>query len=93
LVAVAVGVYVIVESTVVNGHATVKRNATSSLVENRRGHHRSPKPKFYVVKSGDTLSAVAARTGVPLSRLTSLNPSVSAPPYNLQTGQRLRLRR
>ncbi|MGA2009094.1 MAG: LysM domain-containing protein [Solirubrobacteraceae bacterium] len=49
-------------------------------------------PKFYVVKPGDTLSAISARTKVSLTRLTTLNPALSAP-YNLQTGQRLRLRR
>lgn len=46
---------------------------------------------FYIVKSGDSFSAISAHTGVPLPTLESLNPSVN--PSNLQTGQRLRLRR
>lgn len=94
LAAVAVGIYLIVHSTVVKHHSTVSRSGTT--VQTTRAHrHRShkPRPKFYVVKSGDTLSSIAEKTGVPLSRLTTLNPSVSAPPYSLQTGQRLRLRR
>jgi LysM repeat protein len=93
LAAVAVGVYLIVESTVVHDHTTVTHNTNSTIVRTRHPRHKSAKPRVYVVKSGDTLSAIAGKTGVPLARLTALNPAVSAPPYSLQTGQRLRLRR
>ena len=93
LAAVAVGVYLIVHSTVAKQTTTVTRSGTTLRPTGR--HHRKPKAtaKFYVVKSGDTLSSIAVKTGVPLGRLTTLNPSVSTPPYSLQTGQRLRLRR
>jgi LysM repeat protein len=93
LAAVAVGVYLIVHTTIVKHHtATTTSGATvRTTTTPHRKHKRTP--KFYVVKSGDTLSGIAHRTGVALGRLTSLNPSVSAPPYSLQTGQRLRLRR
>lgn len=47
--------------------------------------------KFYVVRSGDSLSVISARTGVPLPTLESLNHiSLSGA---LQVGQRLRLKR
>lgn len=46
---------------------------------------------FYVIKAGDNLSSIAAKTGVSVATLEALNPSVD--PYALQTGQRLRLRR
>jgi len=49
------------------------------------------KPAFYVVRAGDSLSVISARTGVPLPTLESLNPGVSS--NSLQVGQRLRLRR
>jgi LysM repeat protein len=93
LAAVAVGVYVLVHSTVIKHHTTT--TATQTTLHSTRGHpkHHKARPKFYVVKAGDTLSSIAAETGVPLGRLTALNPAVSAPPYSLQTGQRLRLRR
>jgi LysM repeat protein len=45
---------------------------------------------FYVVKTGDSLSAISVRTGVPVPTLESLNPGVD--PNALQAGQRLRLR-
>ena len=94
IASVAVGVYLIVQSNVGAHHTTTAPRATNStLVRTRRGRRRPAGATFYVVKSGDTLSAIAARTGVTLSRLTALNPAVASPPYSLQTGQRLRLRR
>jgi LysM repeat protein len=94
LAAVGVGVYLIVHSTVLDHHSTVSRSDTTVQTTGRTRHRKhKPRPKFYTVKSGDTLSSIAEKTGVSLGRLTALNPSVSAPPYSLQTGQRLRLRR
>lgn len=53
--------------------------------------HQYVKSKYYKVRSGDSLSVISARTGVPLPTLETLNPGVSS--GNLQVGQRLRLRR
>jgi LysM repeat protein len=94
LAAVGVGVYLIVHSTI--AHQTTTGVRTSSTIangppHNARKHRREP--KFYTVKSGDTLSQISSRTGISVPRLTSLNPSLSAAPNSLQTGQRLRLRR
>jgi LysM repeat protein len=50
-------------------------------------------PKYYIVKSGDTLSKISSHVHVPVAELTTLNPSLSSDPNSLQTGQRLRLRR
>jgi hypothetical protein len=62
-----------------------------------RGHaarrsltHHQPTARLYVVRSGDTLSAISLRTRIPLATLEALNPGVN--PTGLQTGQRLRLR-
>ncbi len=44
----------------------------------------------YVVRSGDTLTSIAHRTGVPLARIQRLNPHVD--PQVLIEGQRLKLR-
>lgn len=46
--------------------------------------------RVYVVRSGDTLVTISARTGVPIEELLSLNPSID--PQGLVTGQRLKLR-
>jgi len=46
---------------------------------------------FYTVQPGDNLTAIAAKTGVPVLTLEQLNQSLD--PNSLQTGLRLRLRR
>ena len=95
LAAVAVGVYLIVHSTVVH-HTTTATQSTSPAIANgpkhkARRHHRAP--KFYVVKSGDTLGRISRASTSPYRVLTTLNPSLESNPNSLQTGQRLRLRR
>lgn len=92
LVAVAVGVYLLVHSTL-RPSTTTTTSSTAATFSTRRPARHHHAPKYYVVKSGDTLSAIADRTGVPASRIAALNPAISAEPNSLQTGQRLRLRR
>jgi LysM repeat protein len=91
LLAVAAGTYVIVHSGLAtHTHTTVH----SSTVLSGRGlapRRRVLRAKYYVVKSGDTLSAISVKTRVPIQKILNLNPSVSA--NSLQTGLRLRLRR
>jgi LysM repeat protein len=93
LVTVAVAVYAVV-STGVNQKSggTVEHPASTS------GDRRAAPPKeraarrarTYIVRPGDTLSAISARTGVPLSTLTRLNEGLDT--QALQTGQRVKLR-
>jgi LysM repeat protein len=94
LAAVAVGIYLIVHSTIAK--PTGAPTTSSQTVINARRHggrtHRRT-PRFYRVKSGDTLSRISEKTGVPVATLTSLNPVLSSAPNSLQIGQRLRLRR
>jgi LysM repeat protein len=93
IIAVAVAVYLIVHATVDKNHHTVSPSHSAHAPgrhHHRHEHHRHT-ATFYVVKPGDTLSAIAVATHVSLTRLEALNPSVSA--NALQTGQRLRLRR
>ena len=47
-------------------------------------------PATYVVQSGDTLIAIAHRTGVPVVRIEALNPQVD--PQILIAGETLKLR-
>ena len=52
--------------------------------------HQPKPPALYVVRAGDTLDAIARRTGVSLGRLRVLNPNVS--PTALFIGEKLHLR-
>lgn len=48
------------------------------------------KAKTYVVQSGDTLTSIAHRTGVPVQEILALNPEVD--PQILIAGETLKLR-
>jgi LysM repeat protein len=51
---------------------------------------RSSTPRTYVIKAGDTLGGIAAKTGVPLEQLQTLNPLLD--PQAMTAGQRIKLR-
>jgi LysM repeat protein len=90
LAAAAGATYLIVHRAVVAGHPSTSGAAAQQLT----GLHTRPTPAktdFYVVQPDDTLSRIAAGTGVPVAMLESLNPTIN--PNALQPSQRLRLRR
>src|ERR1700722_2353703 len=89
IIAVAVRVYLVVHGAVDN-HQTVTQTRNAVNTPKHHKHKHSRKPKFYVVKPGDTLSGIATQTGISLTVLEQLNPRIS--PNALQTGERLRLR-
>jgi hypothetical protein len=94
LAAMFAGTYVIVHHGLHSG-STHQSGTTIPPASRHRAHkhtvrHRTS-PKFYVVRSGDSLSVIAERTGLSIVTLQGLNPSLN--PNSLQVGQRLRLRR
>jgi hypothetical protein len=52
-------------------------------------HPAPARRQLYTVRAGDTLSAIAARTGVPLARIRVLNPGLA--PTALFIGEKVRL--
>ncbi|HLI59556.1 MAG TPA: LysM domain-containing protein [Solirubrobacteraceae bacterium] len=91
---VAVGIYLIVHDNLATHHPR-PAHATGRPHRHRHvhsRHHTRARPRFYTVRPGDTLSAIASRTGVSMGRLERLNRSLH-PPFSLQSGERLRLRR
>jgi LysM repeat protein len=54
------------------------------------GGDKGPVPATYTVKSGDTLTSIAADTGVPVVKIQELNPNID--PQILVEGQELKLR-
>jgi DNA-binding beta-propeller fold protein YncE len=91
---VAVGIYLVVHDNLATHRAAPapRTGRSHAHPHDRHRHSRHGTPKYYTVRAGDTLSAIAGRTGVSLSRLETLNRSLQ-PPYSLHSGQRLRLRR
>ena len=92
LVAFAVALYSVVqdspESTGTNSGGA-SPTATSTATSKSGSKKKSSKRKTYTVKSGDTLSGIAEKTGVSLETLNDLNPDADT----LSPGQKLRLRR
>jgi LysM repeat protein len=68
------------ERTPAAGEGTSSATSTAS---------RRKRRKTYTVKSGDTPSGIAERTGVPLERIQELNPDLD--PQLLTPGDKLRL--
>ncbi len=76
--------------------ASAALNEDSSSNGHRSQHHaqkqKQPrtKAKTYTVESGDTLTAIAHKTGVPVAEILALNPEVD--PQILIAGQTLKLK-
>jgi LysM repeat protein len=64
-------------------------SAKARTIAGGDGSGASGRPRRYTVRPGDTLTGIAARTGVPLGRLQQLNPKLDSD--SLQTGQRIKL--
>ena len=92
LVTCAVAVYAVVDNTLRddssgNGNQSTQRSTPTTTTTRRSPgakHRRS-----YTVKSGDTLSAISVKTGVPLDTIERLNPKLDAD--TLHAGQKVRL--
>jgi LysM repeat protein len=70
-----------ITSSTNTGSSTTGTTTTPASTSGRR---------FYVVKDGDVLSGIADKTGVPLTVIEQLNPTVDA--QSLHAGQRIKLR-
>jgi LysM repeat protein len=68
--------------------ATATPTATSKSAKKKK-KKSSSKRKTYTVKSGDTPSGIAEKTGVSLETLQELNPDLD--PGTLAPGQRIKL--
>ncbi len=86
LVAAGVGIYLVAHATLTAKHTT----AHSQQARLKPSQRKFAKARFYTVQPGDSLTSIASKTGISLTKLEGLNPS--ADPNALQTGQRLRLR-
>ena len=63
--------------------------ARTASERSKSSKRRSRRRQTYTVRSGDTLSSIAVKTGVSLARIQRLNPKLDS--NSLQTGQRVKL--
>jgi LysM repeat protein len=85
----AVILVVIVASTAMNGSDDGSTHHGSKPHAQKQKKHRT-KAKTYTVETGDTLTAIAHKTGVPVAEILALNPEVD--PQILIAGQTLKLK-
>lgn len=86
---VAVLVVVVVIAAALNGGSSNGHHKSSHHAHKEASHHRT-KAKTYTVELGDTLIAIAHKTGVPVAEIMALNPGVD--PQILTAGETLKLK-
>ena len=96
LITCAVAVYAVVDNTLLKEDSTSSGNAstqqtTSTKSTSKKGAKTRKRRRAYVVKPGDTLSAISIKTGVSMLTIKRLNPKIQAD--TLHAGQRVRLSR
>lgn len=92
LIAAALAVYALVQPAMESGSASISQTtstATTPTVK-KLSPHSLKRAKTYTVKRGDTLSGIAAKTGLSVAHIVALNPAVD--PNALGVGQKLKLR-
>lgn len=85
---VAVLVVVVVVGAAMNDDSSPPQQRTERPAKKQK--QKQPGAKTYTVKTGDTLTAISLKTGVPVSEILALNPEVD--PQILIAGQTLKLR-
>lgn len=87
LAVAVISLLIIVSSNSNSEDATKQAGNTTAKQAERKAR---PRKAAYVVKDGDTLLGIAAKTGVDIARLEELNPEID--PQRLIAGQRIKLR-
>ena len=97
LITCVVAVYAVVDNTLLKDESTSGGNDSTQQAKpattttTGKAAKKSKRLRAYVVKSGDTLSAISIKTGVSLATIQRLNPKLDAD--TLHAGQRVRLSR
>jgi LysM repeat protein len=96
LITCAVAVYAVVDNTLLkkdsaSSNSGGTQQTTSTKSTSKKGAKPRKRRHAYVVKSGDTLSAISIKTGVSMTTIQRLNPKLQAD--TLHAGQRVRLSR
>jgi LysM repeat protein len=92
IAAAIVAVVVVAKNTDLHSDSGNKGNATNSQPhKQKQPKKKRTKAKTYEVQSGDTLTSIAHKTGVPVAELQALNPEVD--PQILVAGEVLKLQK
>ena len=90
LLALAALVLAVVLIFVIVGNNTGSGDGGKGGAKTGKKDGSKTKKKVYVIKEGDTLTAISASTGIPVEKIQELNPDLD--PQTLISGQSLKLR-
>ncbi len=90
LIAAIVAIVVVASNTNLHSNSHNKGKQGQAHKQQQQKKPRT-KAKKYVVQSGDTLTSIAHKTGIPLAELQALNPEVD--PQTLIAGEVLKLQK
>ena len=93
LVVVAIAFLLVLASSGTDGDDGDKASDTADRTSTEQAAKRKPAPRraaTYTVKTGDTLGAIAEKTGLDVETLQELNPELD--PQALVSGQKIKLR-
>lgn len=82
-------VMAVVVAAALDGESSPRHERREHQAREEESRQRT-KAKAYTVQTGDTLTAIAHKTGVPIAEILALNPEVD--PQILIAGQTLKLR-
>ena len=90
LIAAVVAIVVVASNTHLHSHHD---ETTGKQAQTQKKTQKKPrtKAKTYTVQSGDTLTSISQKTGVPLAELQALNPEID--PQILVAGEVLKLQK
>jgi LysM repeat protein len=91
IVAAVIAVIVVANNTDLNSDSGNKGSQKSQPHKQKQQKKKRTKAKTYEVQSGDTLTSIAHKTGVPVAELQALNPEVD--PQILVAGEILKLQK
>ncbi len=89
LIAAIVAIVVVAKNT--NLHSNSGNNARQAQTQEKSHKKPRTKAKKYTVQSGDTLTSIAHKTGIPVAEIQALNPEVD--PQTLIAGEVLKLQK
>jgi LysM repeat protein len=86
-----VAIVVIASNTHLHSDSGKKSGQNKAVTHKEQQKKPRTKAKKYVVKSGDTLTSIAHKTGIPVAEIQALNPEVD--PQILIAGETLKLQK
>jgi LysM repeat protein len=91
LVAAIVAIVVVAKNTDLHSNSGSGSKGHQALTHQQQQKKPRSKAKKYVVQSGDTLTSIARKTGIPVAEIQALNPEVD--PQILIAGESLKLQK